>query len=273
MSRVGYQASVTMGQLQKKLDLIGHNMANANTSGYKSRQADFSSLLFQQIDNLNSPANAQGRLTPDGIRIGSGAALGHTNTNLQVGNVQTTGRALDVALLDESQWFQVNVTEGGATETRFTRSGAFYLSPINDTHVMLTNQDGQPLVGENGPIVLADGFDSIEITSTGQIQVTRNGQRQVEDQLSIVSITNPRLLEASGDNNFRLPDNAGINPAAIVQNLNPGEVQLKSGALESSNVDLANQMTELMTTQRAYQMNARSISMNDQMMGLVNQLR
>ncbi|QDP41624.1 flagellar hook-basal body protein [Radiobacillus deserti] len=273
MSRVGYQASVTMGQLQKKLDLIGHNMANANTAGYKSRQADFQSLLFQQIDNLNAPANAQGRLTPDGIRIGSGAALGHTNTNLQAGAVQTTGRGLDVALLNDSQWFQVSVTEGGATETRFTRSGAFYLSPINDTQVMLTNQDGQPIVGQDGPILLQAGFDGIEITSTGQIQVTRNGQTQIEDQLAIVQINNPRVLEASGDNNFRLPDNAGINPAEIVQELNPADIQVKSGALESSNVDLANQMTELMVTQRAYQLNARSISTNDQMMGLVNQLR
>ncbi|MYL59297.1 flagellar hook-basal body protein, partial [Virgibacillus halodenitrificans] len=72
MSRTMIQAAVTMNQLQSKLDLIGNNMANSETTGYKNRNADFSSLLFQQIDNLKDGANAVGRLTPDGVRIGSG---------------------------------------------------------------------------------------------------------------------------------------------------------------------------------------------------------
>jgi flagellar basal-body rod protein FlgG len=275
MSRMMIQASVTMGQLQNKLDIIGNNMANVNTTGYKNRQADFASLLFQQIDNLTDPANAEGRLTPDGIRVGSGAALGNTNIDLSQGAIKDTGRALDVALLEKNHLFQVNVTENGITETRFTRDGAFYLNPLNNGQVMLTTKNGNPVMGANGPLVFADGFDGINITKNGQIEINRDGNRQVEGQLATVEALRPRLLEAAGDNMFRLPnlENLNYNANEIIQAVNLENTQMKSGALESSNVDIGKQMTEMIVTQRAYQMNAKSISMGDQMMGLVNQLR
>ncbi|MRH43946.1 flagellar hook-basal body complex protein [Aquibacillus halophilus] len=275
MSRMAIQAAVTMGQLQNKMDIIGHNMANVNTNGYKSRQADFSSLLFQQIDNLSNPEVENVRLTPDGIRVGNGAKLGHTNINLSQGTIADTGRSLDVALLADNHLFQVNVTENGITETQFTRSGTFYLNPLDDGTVMLTNKQGHPVVGENGPIIFADDFDSISFSNNGTIQVTRNGNTEVEGQLAIVEAIRPRLLEAAGDNNLRFGNVEGVqfNQGEIIQDVAANQVQLKSQALESSNVDIAKQMTELTLTQRAYQFNARSISMNDQMMGLVNQLR
>src|SRR5690554_1476060 len=131
MSRAMIQAAVTMNQLQNKLDVIGNNLANSQTTGYKSREADFSSLLTQQINNVTDQQNAEGRLTPDGIRIGSGAGLGSTNINLEMGAVRETGRELDVALLQPNHFFQIEVTENGETETRFTRDGAFFLQPVN----------------------------------------------------------------------------------------------------------------------------------------------
>lgn len=270
------QAAVTMGQLQNKLDVIGNNMANVNTTGYKNRQTDFSSLLFQQMDNPSDPANEQGRMTPDGIRIGSGAKLSHTNIDLSAGAFQETGRALDVALLNENQLFQVNVTENGVTETRFTRDGSFYLNPINNGQsVMITNHNGEPVIGTNGPIVLAGGFEAISVNGEGMIQVTRNGEQQVEVQLEIVEAIRPRVLESAGTNNFRLPnlDELNYEPGEIIQAVGQDDVQLKSKALESSNVDIAKQMTDMLMTQRSYQFNAKTISTSDQMMGLVNQLR
>ncbi|MDC3411811.1 flagellar hook-basal body protein [Terrihalobacillus insolitus] len=275
MGQMTIQAAVTMGQLQKKMDVIANNMANVDTVGYKNRQADFASLLFQQIDNLSDPQNAEGRLTPDGIRIGSGAALAQTNMNLSQGAIKDTGRNLDVALLDKNNFFAINVTENGNTETRYTRDGAFYLNPLNDGQVMLTTKNGNPVVGINGPLVFADGFEAINITENGQIAITRNGDQQIEGQLAVAEAVRPRLLEASGENTFKLPNLAGLNYNAdeIVETTDLENIRVKSGALESSNVDTAKQMTDLLETQRAYQMNGRSISMADQMMGLVNQLR
>ncbi|WP_047982578.1 flagellar hook-basal body protein [Ornithinibacillus contaminans] len=272
MSRLMLQAASTMNQLQQKMDLIGNNIANISTTGYKTRQADFSSLLFQQINNMTDPANAEGRLTPDGVRVGSGAKLGSINVDLSLGNLTNTGRALDVALTQPNQLFQISVTENNVTETRYTRDGSFYLSPLANNQVALTTKDGDPVLGVNGQIIFEDGFDEINITDNGQITVRRGNDTQVVGQLDVVEAVRPRLLEATGNNNFRLPDldALGYNQADIIQDV---QATMKSGTLESSNVDMAQQLTDLITAQRSYQFNARTISMGDQMMGLVNQLR
>ncbi|MCT2535108.1 flagellar hook-basal body protein [Aquibacillus koreensis] len=275
MSRMSIQAAVTMGQLQKRLDVIGHNVANTNTAGYKSRQADFSSLLIQQIDNLRDPANEEGRVTPDGIRIGSGAKLAHTNIDLSIGALQQTDRPLDVALTEKNHLFQVSVTENGVTETQYTRSGNFYLNPMDDGTVMLTTADGHPLIGEDGPIRIVEGFESISLAEDGRLLVRRNGVDEAEGQLAFVEAIRPRMLEAVGDNNFRLSQEAldQFDENEILQDLGPGIGNVKVGSLENANVDLTKQMSDLVLTQRAYQLNARTISMNDQMSGLINQLR
>lgn len=275
MSRSMIQAAVTMNQLQNKLDVIGNNMANSQTTGYKTRQADFASLLFQQIDNMTAPANAEGRLTPDGVRVGSGARLGSVNIDLRQGSIQETDRALDTALLEKNHLFQIQVTENGVTETRYTRDGSFYLSPVNDNQaVMLTTKDGHPVLGQNGPIVIADGFDDITVQPNGQISVQRGDVNEIAGNLAITEAVRPRLLEATGNNAFRLPDleELGYDFEDIMQPVEVNTV-LQSGALEQSNVDLASQMTDMINMQRSYQFNARTISMTDQMMGLINQLR
>lgn len=273
MSRTMIQAAVTMNQLQQKIDLIGNNLANSQTTGYKARNADFASLLFQQIDNMTDPANAQGRLTPDGVRVGSGAKLGSINIDLSLGTLNETGRALDVALMQPNHLFQVQVTENGVQETRYTRDGSFYLSPMGNNEVMLTTKDGDPVIGTNGqPIRFADGFQDIQIDDNGFINVRNGSNTATVGQLSVVEAVRPRLLEATGNNNFRLPDLAalGFNEAEIIQAV-PASV--KSGTLEMSNVNMGKELTDLITTQRAYQFNARTISMGDQMSGLINQLR
>src|SRR5690625_900139 len=162
--RVMGQAAVTMNQLQHQMDMIGHNLANSQTAGYKSRQAEFSNMLTQQITNLTDPENARGRLTPDGIRIGSGARLGTINNNLSLGSIQQTDRALDTVLLNENHFYQIQVDENGEQNIRYTRDGSFYLQPVNNgADVMLVTKDGHPVIGTNGPIQFAANFDSIHI--------------------------------------------------------------------------------------------------------------
>ncbi|GEN32044.1 flagellar basal-body rod protein FlgG [Cerasibacillus quisquiliarum] len=275
MSRMMIQAAVTMNQLQNKLDTIGNNLANSQTTGYKSRQTEFSSLLFQQINNMTDRANAEGRLTPDGIRVGSGAKLGSIQRNFAIGSIKQTDRSLDTVLLKENHFYPVQVEVSGNIETRYTRDGALYLHPTGTGHVRLVTSDGHPIMGLAGPIDIEEGFDDISIRSNGAIYVTRNGVDQFVDQLAIVEVIRPRVLEAAGDNLFRLPDleALGYNELDILQMADDTAELVQSQALEQSNVNLAEEMTHLITTQRSYQMNARTITMGDQMMGLINQIR
>jgi|SRR5690625_492409 len=275
MSRMLMQAAVTMQQLQHKLDVVGHNIANSQTTGYKARQADFQSLLFQQINNLSDPRNSEGRLTPDGIRVGSGAKLGAINQRFDIGTILNTDRLLDVALLNDYYFFQVEVTEGETTETRMTRDGAFYLSPLNDTELLLTNKDGQPILGENGHIIIPKSADDVQIDPDGRVVIRQGQATNIVDNLQVVEAIRPRVLEAVGENFFRLPDVAalGYNPEDIIVNRTGEAAIIRSGALEQSNVDLAEEMSDMLIAQRSYQFNARSITMGDQMLGLINQLR
>jgi len=276
MSQTMIQAAVTMNQLQHKLDLVGQNMANSQTTGYKTRKSEFSSLLFQNINNLNAPANAENRLSPEGVRVGSGARLGAINNDLSIGSFLTTNRDLDVALRNENHFFQIQVTENGVPETRYSRDGSFYLNPTADNQaVMLTTGDGHPVLGQNGPIIIPNGFHSISINHSGQILVERNNQMEVAGELATAEVIRPRLLETAGANMFRLPDleTLGYNQEEIVQSLAVQSDLMQSGVLEQSNVDISEQMTDLLQAQRAYQFNASTISTTDQMMGLINQLR
>ncbi|KGX90970.1 flagellar hook-basal body protein [Pontibacillus marinus] len=275
MLRSSMQAAVTMGQLQNKLDLIGNNLSNMNTPGYKSRQADFSSLLIQQMDNLDDEGENANRTTPDGIRIGSGAYLASTDLDMKQGSIKQTGRPLDVAIMNENHMFQVQRTENGQATTMYTRDGSFSFQPINENEVMLVTSNGNPVLGEDGPIRLQNNFESFTIRENGEIAVERNGETAVEARLNVVNASRPRLLEAAGQNLFRLPDleELGYNQQEIIEAVGANDVRLQQGALESSNVDMGKQVTDMLSTQRAYQFNSRSIAMGDQMMGLINQLR
>ncbi|MBX0357849.1 flagellar hook-basal body protein [Halobacillus sp. Nhm2S1] len=271
MNRSMIQSAVTMGQLQKKLDLVGNNLSNSETTGYKSRSADFSSLLYQQIDNQSHSDAEVGRLTPETIRIGAGAKLGHTNLDLTQGSLKNTGRELDVALLEDRHMFNLRVTTEQGEEVHFTRAGNFYLNPVDDGQLLLTDAKGHPVIGADGEnIILEDNFQAINIDSNGRILVTRDQNQVIEGTLEVSEAVRPRMLESVGANRFRIPDEA---EDGIMGDVLTGDVNMQSKVLETSNVDVAKQMTEMLMAQRAYQFNAKSISTGDRMMGLVSQLR
>lgn len=276
MSRSMIPAAVTMNQLQNKLDVTSDNMANSQTSGYKSRDAQFASLLYQQINNNTDPENAEGRLTPDGVRVGSGAKLGSVNIDLTPGAVEETDRGLDTALQEKNHLFQIQVEENGEQETRYTRDGAFYLSATNaEESLMLTTENGDPVLGEDGPITFANDVDDVQIGDDGQVIVTHGDSEEVAGSLDIVEAVRPRTLEATGENEYRLPDLDGLGYTAdeIIQQTPAGAEKLQASALEQSNVDISKQMTDMLEAQQSYQFNARSISTGDEMQGLINQLR
>lgn len=268
------QATGTMNQLQQQIAMIGHNMSNSNTPGYKERQAEFSNILSQQINNLSTTDDMGPRLTPDGIREGIGARLGAIHSNQQIGSFEETGRALDSALTQPNHFYQVQV-DG---DVHYTRDGSFYLQPVGDSDMMqLVTKDGHPVYGNDGPIEFSTtDVQHMNIASNGDIVVERNGVNDVVGTLAIADIALPNALETAGDNLFHLPNLAalGMDQDEMVQAAIPeGNELVQGGTLEMANVSIQEQMTQLMNAQRAYQFNARSVTMSDQMQGLVNQLR
>lgn len=277
MNRAMLTASVTMGQLQKKIDTIGHNLANTDTVGYKKRETNFNDLLFQQINNQANENKEIGRRTPNGIRQGSGAKLSETNLRMEQGSLKVTDRPLDIALTRPTDFFELLVEENGNFATRYTRDGAFYLSPYEEGEMALVTADGDFVMGTEGePIFVPEDFKDLKFTETGEIVVTYDDNTEESlGQLQLVQMLRPQLLQATGANQFALPDLEQMNLLEEeVFQVASGEAGLiQQGALEMSNVDMATEMTELMTTQRSYQFNAKSISIADQMAGLIGSLR
>lgn len=277
MNRSMLTASVTMGQLQKKIDTIGHNLANSNTNGYKSRETNFNDLLFQQINNQPNANQEVGRRTPNGIRQGSGAKLSETNLRMEQGGLKITDRPLDLALKRPNDFFELLVEENGDFATRYTRDGAFYLSPYQEGENALVTGNGDFVLGTNGePIFLPENFKDVKISETGEIVVTNHDNTEESvGQLQLVQMLRPQLLQSSGENQFALPDLEQLNLVEdeVYQDVSGQEGSVQQRALEMSNVDTATEMTELLIAQRSYQFNAKSISMADQMSGLIANLR
>ncbi|WP_411954061.1 flagellar hook-basal body protein [Alkalibacillus sp. S2W] len=270
-----YNAASTMNQLQQRMDLTSNNLANMDNTGYKARQAEFSSLLHNQVDNIAGHDADSPRLTPDGIRVGSGAGLGNINMNMDSSSAQETGRALDVAIQNDNRFFVVNGPgEEGGVEERFTRAGNFYLSEQENGDMMLTTNAGYPANGEDGAVVLDGGFDDVSINENGEVEVTRDGDTAVEDTIEVVDIANSRVLEPVDENSFSINEAELGQPIEdVVAGVAPDEANLMTRSLESSNVNMGQEMTQMLEAQRAYQFNAKSLTIGDQMMSSISNMR
>ncbi|MDQ0257222.1 flagellar basal-body rod protein FlgG [Evansella vedderi] len=276
MNQAMITSAVTMGQLQHKLDTTGHNLANLNTTGYKRRDVSFSDLLFQQVNNQIMAHHEIGRQTPNGIRVGSGAGIAQTALRFEQGSLQTTDRPLDVALTEKGYFFEISPTEEG--QRRFTRDGAFYLSPNPEADGTnhLVNQNGDYILSSDGtPINIPSQYEDIKIRENGIIEITAlGGESIIVGQLQLVQVDKPQLLTSYGDNTFIFPnlEDLGLEEQDVLQDAT-GIGVFHQGALEMSNVDMGREMAEMLLAQRNYQFNARAISITDQMMGLVNNIR
>ncbi|MDT8860414.1 flagellar hook-basal body protein [Alkalihalobacillus sp. MEB130] len=272
-------ASVTLGQVQKRLDTISNNIANVNTTGYKRRESTFSDLLFQQVNNQSHAQYEAGRLTPDGLRVGTGAKIGQTAIRTEVGSLIQTERELDFALTGKNHFFRIQTMENGAPVERLTRDGAFYLTenPTNAAVLSVVTSTGDAVLNQAGnPINIPRNFESISLSDAGQIVVTlQDGTVQNAGALGLTNVLKPQLLDSVGGNLYRFPalQALGLAVGDVREDFAANGQSVSQGFLEGSNVDLGKEMNELIETQRLYQFNARSISMADEMSGLINGLR
>ncbi|MBT2661549.1 flagellar hook-basal body protein [Bacillus sp. ISL-45] len=282
MNRTMFTATNTLSQLQKQMDMISNNLANIDTAGYKRREASFTDLLVQEYRNQpNNALEPQNRMTPFNIRQGNGARLGQIQMNLSQGNIKTTDRPLDTAFTAEGQFYRAMVqNEDGSSAMRLTRNGSLYLSPLSDNESMLVNSDGHALLDENNqPITITGNVKNFTINKSGLLTAEMYNGTSQEVNLGVVLINKPQFLEQKGANLLGLPDNLaelGVTEEEVMTNLTGplrNQIAIQQGVLEQSNVDVSKEMTDLINVQRSYQFHSKSITLADQMLGLVNGIR
>lgn len=278
MLRTMVTATNTLTQVQKQLDTISNNIANSATTGYKSQQANFSELMYQQFNNDKYDKTV--RQSPVGIRYGVGAYVSQIQSKQAQGSIQTTNRDLDVAFTKENQYLNILMPDGDTTKTVYSRQGELYVSPVNDGSVMLVNSEGYAVADENGnPIILSDDVTSFGLSDTGELNVKYSTGETIQVALGVTSLQKPQVMEQLGGNYIGLPTNLaelGYTEQDILTNLQGGarsNVGMVNGALEMSNVDLSKEMSDLIAAQRSYQFNSRAITIADQMLGLINGIR
>ncbi len=279
MLRTMITATNTMGQLQNKLDTISNNIANSDTLGYKSKEATFNELLYQQFNN-DKLDQAQ-RQSPVGIRYGSGAKIGQIQSNQKQGSLQTTNRDLDVAFTKSKQYFNILMPDGeNGTKTVYTRQGDFYLSPLNNGTVMVVNADGYPLADSAGQaITLPENAKNFVVRDGGVLEASYPDGTSIRTDLAVSEFQKPQLMEHISGAYVGLPNNLaqlGYTQAEVItelQGANRQQIGMQNGTLEMSNVNLSKEMTDLIQTQRSYQFNARAVTLADQMLGLINGIR
>ncbi|MEH7438409.1 flagellar hook-basal body protein [Neobacillus drentensis] len=278
-----YISSGALQAYQQKIDTSANNVANVNTTGFKRKDQSFSEILASQINNQARSNQEIGRLTPNGIRVGYGTRTGLTQLVMEQGQPMATGNPFDL-MIQGKGFFQVGYpssTAGAPDEIRYTRDGNFHLSPNPNKQgsYHLVNANGGYLLDQNGKPIELDGQYEVNFDANGQINLkNKDGQGTPfisSQQVGIVDIQNPHILRNTGGNEFAIESSVlpnGSNVAVFVNLLQPEEVQLATGFLEGSNVDLTKEMTDLMTSQRSFQMNARAVSYADQMVGIANNI-
>lgn len=247
---------------QMNVDTISNNIANMTTTGFKRQRAAFVDLIYQNIDRPGSTSSDAGTTVPSGIQMGLGVRTAAVYRMTGQGAIQITENPLDVAITGEG-YFQIELPNG---DTAYTRDGTFQ---VNENGELVTTQGYLVDPG----ITIPDDATDIDINANGEVLVSLTGQVEMQNlgQIQLASFINPVGLNSVGDNLFLETEASG---APIIGN--PGEDQfgtLRQGALEQSNVNVVEEITRLISAQRAYEMNSNVISTSDEMMQVVGQLR
>ena len=254
MIRALSNAASGMKAQEMNLDVLSNNLANVNTTGYKKSRAEFSDLFYEQQKSPGSPTTT-GAAMPVGTEIGHGVRTAATYKNFTTGDIKSTGNPLDMAI-EGNGFFQVIKPDG---ETAYTRNGMFK-----------TNSDGQ-LVSVDGyefepSISIPQDATSITISESGIVSVTLGGDMdEVEvGNIEIAMFQNPAGLKSIG-NNLYMESPASGTPVTST----PGEEgsgRLRQGFVEGSNVAVVTEMIDLISAQRAYEVNSKVIEAADEML-------
>ncbi|MCB1531630.1 MAG: flagellar basal-body rod protein FlgG [Alphaproteobacteria bacterium] len=247
---------------QLNVDVISQNIANMTTTGYKRQRAAFQDLMYQNIDRPGSTSSDAQTTVPAGLQLGLGVRAGSVYREHAQGAVQITENPLDIAILGQG-YFQIQLPSG---ETAYTRDGTFQ---VNENGEMVTVQGY--ILDPN--ITIPQDAVSIDINQSGEVLVSIAGQTATQNvgQIQTANFINDAGLEAIGQNLYLETDASGAPVTGI-----PGQNEfgpLRQSALEKSNVNVVEEITDLITAQRAYELNSNVISTSDEMLQTLSQLR
>ena len=252
-------AATGMNAQQTNLEVIANNIANINTTGFKRARAEFTDLLYQVDRPQGVPNRANENIVPEGVSIGLGVKTSAIRNVHIEGSLTKTGNDLDLALTGTG-WFQI---EGADGETLYSRAGAFN-----------TNANGQLVTIDGFPVVPAINVPAeavdIIVNKSGQVFARFDDQADLLDlgQLTLATFANEAGLAPLGDNLFKETPASG--PANVGVPGDPGYATVEQGYLENSNVDPVKEITELISAQRAYEMNSKVIQAADEMAAVVS---
>jgi len=254
ISKTGMEAQ------QTQLDTISHNLANVSTNGYKKSHAVFEDLMYQNMRQAGSNSSEQTTL-PTGLQLGLGTRAVATSRSFTQGNLQQTGNPLDLAVRGNG-FFEIQMPDG---TTGYTRDGSFQV-----------NAQGQ-LVTNNGYLVnpgitVPATATSVSVGNDGTVTASLPGQSlpQTIGQIQLASFVNPAGLDPKGQNLYAETAASGT-PSAAAPGTN-GLGQLSQGFVETSNVNVVEELVSMIQTQRAYELNSKAIQTSDQMLAKLGQL-
>lgn len=261
MIRSLWIAKTGLDAQQTKMDVISNNLANVATNGFKRQRAVFEDLMYQTLRQPGAQ-DGNGNQLPTGLQLGTGVRTASTERIHTQGGLESTGGTYDVAI-NGSGFFEVELPDGTSA---YTRDGSF-----------ATDQNGQ-LVTANGylvqpGIVVPDNALTLTITADGTVSVTQPGAPGESVQIGEIQLAtfiNPAGLQSVGENLYVETDASG--PPNLLGPGIDGAGRLMQGWVETSNVNVAEELVNMIQTQRAYEINSKAVSTSDQMLQRLTQL-
>lgn len=271
MMRALYTAATGMIAEQTNVDTISNNLANVNTTGYKTTRTEFKSLLYQNIQARTTTANGENK--PVGAQVGLGTRVAATTSMYTQGALNASESDTDFAI-EGNGFFAIRDIDG---ETYYTRNGNFTWSIAADGRTFLTDTQGCPVLDRNGnEIYVPAGVaaETMHFSETGEIgYMTTEGNYVALDQsFGVYQFNNPAGLEKLANSRLRATAASG-NPMleGTVEGLTNSKIF--SNRLEGSNVQVADEMVNLIIAQRAYELNSKAITTADSMLDTANNLK
>lgn len=243
---------------QTRMSVISNNLANVNTVGFKRGRAVFEDLLYQNLQQAGA-STSQDTEDPTGLTLGSGVRIVSTEKNFTQGGRLDTGNSLDL-MIEGRGFFQILLPDGNQA---YTRDGSFKIDS-NGRMVTANGYELQPA------ITVPDGVTSLRVSRDGLVEATLPGQTQPATlgSLQLADFINPGGLTPRGQNLY-VETRASGTPQVGTPGLD-GIGEISQGALETSNVNVVEELVSMIETQRAYEMNSKSIAVSDQMLQYLN---
>ena len=254
MIRALSAAATGLEAQQAKIENIANDLANVNTDGYKRSATEFHDLMYETIKEPGGSLGA-GSQSPVGIQVGMGVKVGASHKNFEQGPAKMTYNPYDL-MIEGTGFFPVSSPQG---ETLYTRNGAFHV----DAQGILQLSTGSKMIP---PIIVPSNAVNVMISKTGEVRAHMGGATEaVIGQIQLINFQNEGGLSAIGDGLYRASPATG-SPIQSVPGEN-GMGTIQQGALEGSNVNVANSMVDMISAQRAYEMGTKVMGVADQMLG------